>query len=247
MDKIIDTIGYTVKEDNLVNIKGKHVTNTLVLETTNPFVGYPKGLTADLSNGKPRTVFFVTKNLIAYPVIVDMVRHIQREFKTYFQATIGTIIIDGKTYNCITVYDLANYENIEDLQNLFIKRGVEFYSTTKEINNYGLINNYKQMLISEIDDGIYSDSIYPDRFYLELPDKIEYIKDYSYMFFNEITNIVKTLLLEIDFNAALSSIYVEGKITSSVRIFTNQEEKPLSVEDLVKIKQTYFVVADSEL
>jgi hypothetical protein len=241
MDEIINTIGFTSRIDRVKNVKAQIMNNTIVLEDSLPYSGYPKTFIPDSEKrSKPKSIFFITKHQIPYTILKEISFSIQQEFKHFFMYGSGNIKIQEDIYNCIRIGDLESYELIKPLQELYRAKGNIFINNTKFINSEAQILIYKQLLIQKINNNIYQDALFMDRYYITVPKNIMIINEHGLEFFIKLTNEAKKLIPEIDFNAGLSNLYIDGKIESAGRFFSSNPQKPLSIYDLKLILEAYL-------
>jgi hypothetical protein len=231
---IIETIGFTLKEETLVNVSASCFDNTLVLETTEPFPGYYEFTNYPVKNDSAKTLFFVTEKLYSIEEIEKVTRDLQQEFKQNFDASPGTIEINGKSYNCIRIYDFERYDSVLELQSWYSLKGVSYKLDEKKINAISKIKIHKQFLINYVEEGIYRDSIYLERYFLEVPNV-----NIDLNSFKTITQIVRSNIPDVQFDAALTTIKYDDNEKLYIRYFAG-ERKEVSVEVLRNIREIYI-------
>lgn len=233
--EIIDTVGFTLKEEVVVNVNTNCFDNTIVLETTEPFPGYYEFSNYPKNNDAAKTLFFITEKLYTIQEVEHITRELQHEFKQNFDASPGVIEIDNVEYNCIRIYDFERYESVLELQSWYSLKGISFKISSKKIKAIAKIKILKQFLINYIESGIYRDSIYCEKYFLEIP-----FGNYSVEQFKTITQIVRTNIPDVQFDAAVTTItYVEGQ-KCYVRYFAGNNKSEVQIEVLREVRELYL-------
>lgn len=242
MDTIIETVGYTVKEEKLMNSKLPHLENTMVLEPSKEYSNDRKAFLFNSPDLKPSSIFFITKSLLPYPEMKRMVRKVQKELDFYFQATVGTIHLDARILSSLVVYGLEKESQVLAIQEAFKDKGVIFHSDDYINDSVSFVRNFKQMLLYEVENGIFYDSIYPDRYFIEIPHEIDFHGDHIYDMFDKSVLHIKSILNNIQFEAAFTKMFVHGTLRTYARVFSKNNTKSLSFDDLRNIRRAFYSV-----
>lgn len=222
----IEVTGYIKKCEDLVNIDSNVAINTCVLESLLPFPGYHGKNLPDES--EPRSLFFIITNNYSFEDIARLTKRVDGNFEENFNASIGTIYIQPYTYNCIRIKYLPSFKLLPKLQNIFQKEGVKF-ARYKKINDMGIIVVKKNFLVEEREEGIYFDMENQAKFYVELPEKLDWET------FKNFTFHIKNNLIDINFDAALGVFYRLRGIVDVVRVYDRHN----SLEKMRTLKAMY--------
>lgn len=222
----IETFGSITKFEQLHTLDSNILDNTFVLETGKPFPGYHgENLPSDPI---PQHIFLVTKKEYLQDNILRISQKIKQYFKHSFSARQGELHIFNSKLSCIRVIDLPNFKLISELQSCYQSEGIEFMRK-RTYNKPGLINVNKYFELREIEEGIYTDLIDTQMFYLEIPIQL------NWKLFEQITLSIKNNIDNRNFDAALGVLYRKD-LTDVVRIY----EKECSLDKLKLIRKKYL-------
>ncbi len=225
MLKKIEGLGYISKVEKLCTLMDYTLSNTLVLENSEPFPGYHgSNIPGDT---KPRSLFFITDQKYQGDDIIRSACKIKQDFPHRFDATFGETIIQNENFHFIRINNLDSFAFISDLQQRFVEQGIRFFKK-RNINEFAVIKLYKHFSIEGIADKVYRDCENPWMFYLEIPSKPDWAV------FEKATKTIKQNVQNNNFDAALGIVYGQA-ITDMVRIFT----KELGTELLNEIRIKY--------
>jgi len=212
---LIETMGYIKKEANLSTVDNNIIPNTLVLESLHPFPGYHgKNLPEQTS---PRSLFLIVNKDYSYEEIARITKKVNQEFKHDFNTSIGNIYFKTATYSCIRIKYLKSFTFLSELQRLFQSEGIKFVRK-KHIDSTGLILIRKHFNIEEIEDGIYRDVSESSKFYVELPESLEW-EEFKQMTFHIRNNIDNS-----NFDAAQGVFHRSKGIVENVRLYICEGE-----------------------
>lgn len=224
--RTVEVTGYIRKVENLVNIKSNIAPNTCVLESLLPFPGYHGQNLPDES--EPRSLFFIITNNYTFEDIARLTKKIAGNFEEDFNASIGTIYIQPYTYDCVRIKYLSSFSLLPKLQDMLQKEGVKF-ARYRKINNMGIIVVNKNFLVEEHEEGIYFDLENPSKFYIELPENLDWET------FRDFTFHIKNNLIDNNFDAALGVFYRLRGIVDVVRVY----DRDNSLEKMRTLKSMY--------
>lgn len=117
MEKIFETTGYTIKEENVDFLNHHVLANTMVINVSHPFPGFYG--TPVMEESKPRAVILVTKEKYSWEKILRTVSNINKftDYKingTYARVSLGNIYFEG-----IRIRGLNSYDEIPIIQHAF--------------------------------------------------------------------------------------------------------------------------------
>lgn len=231
--QIIEHYGFTLKQEHLVNVNAKCFTDTLVLETTEPFPGYYEFTNYPAKEKLAKTLFLVTEKLYDLAEVQQITDRLYQEYKEDFGASPGTLEVDGETYNCIRIYDFHKYSSVLELQSRYALNGVEYKCSTKKVNGRADIKIHKRYHHKQLAEGIFQDAVYTDQYFIAIPDA-----KYTLDNFKSITRIVKSNV-ELHFDAALTTLECDTGRRWFVRYFDGSDDN-IELEKLSRLKALYI-------
>ena len=224
--KMIETMGSIAKVEKLETLNSNILENTLVLEEVEPFPGYHG---ANLPSGyNPTAVYLIIKKKLPSIKIIRITQEIRKYFKHEFDGTAANICINNEVFSAIRLRNLEDIKILPELQKNYMYEGIKFVKKRK-IKGDGIIELKKHFELEALGEGIYKDLEDPLMYYLRIP------KHLSWQVFLEITTSIKHNLDNLNFDAALGSIYLK-EIIDVVRIFA----KDMELNDLSMIRQQYL-------
>jgi hypothetical protein len=222
----IETFGSIAKEENLSTVKDGILSNTLVLESAEPFPGYHgKNLPMDSS---PNWLFFVTDRALSLEKVIRSTKEVKPLFPYDFDPSVAIICVNNHTYHSIRIRGLKSFNDIKELQSLYLDKEVSFVKK-KNINNKGVIQVKKIFNVQKIEKDMYKDLDDRQMYYIKLPFQIKWNA------FVKITNSVKNNLDNNNFDAALGAIYTDG-VVDVVRVYCQEQD----VSNLNNIQNKYL-------
>lgn len=224
--RIIEVTGCIKKRERLSSLKSNIISNTCVLESLQPFPGYHGKNLPDES--EPRSLFFLITNNYSFEDIARITKKIAKKFEYDFNASIGSVYIQPYTYHCIRVKYLASFSLLPQLQELLIQEGVKFFKY-KTIDYQSIIVVYKNFLVEEQEQGIYRDLENKSKFYIELPEKLDWDT------FSQFTFHIKNNIIDNNFDAALGVFYRLRGIVDMVRVY----DRDPCIEKMRSLKSRY--------
>lgn len=205
----IETFGSIAKEENLSTVTDGILSNTLVLESAEPFPGYHgKNLPMEAT---PNWLFFITNTELSLERVIRATKEVKPLFPYNFDASVGNICVNNQTYHSIRVKGLKKFDDISELQGLYLDKDISF-AKTKKIDNSAVITIKKIFKIQKIKENMYKDLDEKLMYYIEIPYQLKWNA------FFQITKSVKNNLENYNFDAALGAIYTEG-VKDVVRIY----------------------------
>lgn len=219
-------MGSITKVEKLETLNSNILENTLALEEVEPFPGYHG---ANLPSGyNPTAVYLIIKKKLSSIKIIRITQEIRKYFKHEFDGTAANICINNDVFSAIRLRNLEDIKILRELQQNYLYEGIKFVKKRK-IKGDGIIELKKHFELEALGEGIYKDMEDPLMYYLKIP------KHLSWQLFFEITTSIKHNLDNLNFDAALGSIYLKD-IIDVVRIFA----KDMELGDLSKIRQQYL-------
>ncbi|MEF8844875.1 MAG: hypothetical protein V5A59_05325 [Bacteroidales bacterium] len=224
--RIIEVTGYIKKRETLTSIESNIAPHTCVLESLDPFPGYHGKNLPDES--EPRSLFLLVRNNYSFEDIARISKKIAENCEYDFNASIGYIYIQPYKYNCIRIKYLTSFTFLPELQDMFIQEGVKF-SRYKAIEDKAIIVVNKNFLVEEQEEGIYRDLEAKSKYYIGLPEKLDWET------FSNFTFHIKNNLIDNNFDAALGVFYRITGITDMVRVY----DRDNSIEKMRNLKSRY--------
>jgi hypothetical protein len=224
--KIIETMGSITKVEKLETLENNILENTLVLEQVEPYPGYHG---ANLPSGyNPAAVYLVIKEKLPAINILRITQKIRKFYKPAFDGTAANIRINNDVFNAIRLRNLLDIKIIPELQKNYMYEGISF-PKKKSIKGDGIIELIKQFELEALGEDIYKDLEDALMYYFRIPDQL------NWQMFVEITTSIRHNLDNLNFDAALGTLYLK-EIIDVVRIFA----KDMGTEDLSMIRERYL-------
>lgn len=209
MDCRIEAFGYVTKIEKLNTIEHNVVSNSFVLHTIEPFPGYYERTMPDVL--APRSMFIITEKQYSKEFIIRVSQKVKEQVSFPCSFTYAELSFNNNYYIAIRVALLQQYQNLEEIQELFIKEGLEFKKRRK-VQTSAIIKIYRTFNVQEWIDGIYKDLEFPIC-YLSIPHPLEWA------YFEEITSRVKNNITNRSFDAALGLMYRKPGVMDMIRIY----------------------------
>ncbi|MBN2744923.1 hypothetical protein LX69_03126 [Breznakibacter xylanolyticus] len=231
-EHIIERYGNLMKLESLISMDEKILPNTFVLEAPEPFPGFFGYYNEVPVDAKPLYVYFVLKHLYTLEEVTRAWLKIRTHFPAVnMHAAAGTVNIYNDLYHVLRIRHLDTYDQIAQLQELFIKEGFELAKKpSHKIEAQAIIRIKKFFILKEIDHGIYLDMTEKDHGYIVIPKLL------SWKEFDDITHQVKNNWEKSNFDAAIGHFHNNFEITDMIRIYN----PTLSLNYLQEIKAKYL-------
>jgi hypothetical protein len=224
--RMIETMGSITKVEKLETLEGNILENTLVLEEVEPYPGYHG---ANLPSGyNPTAVYLIIREKLPAIRIIRITQKIRKHFKTEFDGTSASIRINNDVFNAIRIRSLENIDLLPELQKTYLYEGLSF-PRKKRVQGDGIIELTKQFELESLGEHIYKDLVDRLMYYFQIPGQL------NWQLFEEITTSIRHNLDNLNFDAALGTLYLK-EITDVVRIFA----KDMGLEDLSTIRRHYL-------
>ena len=226
VNRIIETMGSITKVEKLETLKSNVLENTLVLEEVEPFPGYHG---ANLPSGyNPTAVYLIIKEKMPAINIIRTTQKIRKYFNPDFDGTAAIIRINNDVFNAIRIRNLGDINILAELQKTYLHEGINF-PKTKRIQGDGIIELTKQFDLDALGEDMYKDRVDDLMYYFKIPGQL------NWQLFVEITTSIRHNLDNLNFDAALGTLYLK-EIIDVVRIFA----KDMALEDLSIIRLHYL-------
>jgi len=211
----IETFGYIKKEESLVTVDSNIISNTLVLESLQPFPGYHGNLP---DKSQPHSLFLITTKDYSFEEVGRITKNICETIKFNFNASQGHIHFKSETWPCIRIKYLRSFTFIPELQTLFKDAGIKF-AKQKLVNSSAIIVINKSFFVSAKEEGLYKDLREESKCYFELPVFLTWEQ------FKRYTENIKHNIDNNNFDAAQGVFYRNTGLIDVVRIY-DQEKNP---------------------
>ncbi|MCK5846822.1 MAG: hypothetical protein KAG84_05250 [Bacteroidales bacterium] len=221
-----NTLTIITKEETVKTLNHNIIPNTCVLEVANPFPGY-YSTSFITSESKPETLFIVLNEKVSLDFFYRRLYSINKNAKYDFSAALADLEFNNKKYYAIRIFDLDTYDNIVDLENLFIEAGFNLSKSVK-IDAEVLIHIHKFCNLNLTDEVYYS------------ADNSHFVyfgvgKEISWNAFEIVTKKIRHNYIGNKFDAGLGIIFHHNKVEDVVRIYGTD----LSKDDLNKLMSMY--------
>ncbi|MGE5355718.1 MAG: hypothetical protein ACM3PT_05705 [Deltaproteobacteria bacterium] len=229
MEKIFETTGYTIKEENVDFLNHHVLANTMVINVSHPFPGFYG--TPVMEESKPRAVILVTKEKYSWEKILRTVSNINKftDYKingTYARVSLGNIYFEG-----IRIRGLNSYDEIPIIQHAFQEEGFRFMNARKYKDDQTVaIKLSKFYKIQQVAESIYLDMDTEHIHYILIPHQL------NWELFRSITMKIKNNISNRNFDVVSGVFFMDKTVKDMIRVF-----KPgISLELLSEIKEKYY-------
>lgn len=225
-DKIIEVSGVITKEERLKSLDSNIMHNTQVLETIDPFGGYYND---DPTQNIPQSIYMLTKDRDTMEEIARATQNIKKYFETEFDASKAELEFYNEKHTAIRLYDVYDYQHIEELQRAYQSEGIKFIHKNSHIDVRAIIKLCKTFLLNEFKPGIYQNLSNSPMGYFTLKNH------YSWKHFVSIVKRVKNNWDGHSFDAAYGVFFRKGGMQEVVRIYT----PVITNEFILEVKEAF--------
>ena len=226
-NRILETRGVIIKEERVKSLKFNILENSLVLENTDAFPGYFGKNQPDTD--KPRSLFIIIDKKYDGFFLARTLKAISNKIQSKCYSSYGELCINEKVYYCIRIKNLDCFPSVLNIQLAIQEAGIGIMKY-QHIDDIALIKIHKSFVIQAVDEGIFIDIIEPDRYYISIPNALDWEE------FKRITLLVKSNIDNNIFDAALGYIWRIDGLMDMVRIY----EKDNSVERINTIRDRFL-------
>jgi hypothetical protein len=207
----IETLGYILKEEDLVSVKNVLVPDNLIIEAKNPFPGYHgKHLPEEIKI--PELIYIVTKEKYTSEHVFRVSQNIQKYFEKEINVARSQLTIYNTVYQSIRIKGCTDFTRVNELISCYKSEGFKFVKN-KLIDATALIKVQKTFSLLEKEKGIYFDLEESNTYYIEVPYFLNFEQ------FRKITVHIKNNSENNNFDAAQTMIYRKHGVLDMVRIF----------------------------
>jgi len=221
------TFGTITKKETLASVENQTNSQSLILENLSPFPGY-HGLTVPDSL-EPDSMFAVTKLMHKEEVVIRAIQEVKLNLGFDFDATPASFSLNNEQRNSIRFKNLK-YSLVGEVLHEFEKKGISFRKAKKVQSYETIIKVHKFFVLEQIDKNIYKDADDANMYYFSLPSLLRWNT------FEKITMSCKYNLDDNNFDAAITSVFLNKGIVDLVRIYDNNS----SIEKLIGIRKKYI-------
>ena len=219
---ILEICGTISKVEELGNVQGDILPNTLVLEGLQPFYGYYGDYPVE---SKPRFIFLITDQKYSTEEILRAVQNISEYYSGTFDAAVGDIEVYNDVLPMIRIRSHDNFGNLAEIQSGFLNEGIKFRKKKIQINRQsGIIKLKKVFFLEEVEKDVYLDKIEKEMGYFKIPEKL------TWKIFEKITNNIKHNWEEITFDAAIGTLNRQQGLQDIIRIYKENIDKKFILE-----------------
>lgn len=204
-----ELIGKIIIEEDIDSIEENKIPKTFVIAVPDPLKSYYNWFT-DIN--KPNSIIFITKKPSSFENILRMTKKINDKHKLKLDGAKCEVAIGSRKLHGIRVKGINRYHEIEEIQQHYLKEGVEFSRSEKLTQKNSLIRINKFFNIKRIRRGIYQSLSKNDDFYVEIPKLIDWDE------FKRITYEIKNNVVDRNYDIAKGIFYIDGGITEMLRI-----------------------------
>ena len=210
---IIETIGSIEKKETLETIDYEEQ----VLESLHPFPGYHGTTVPD--KDKPRSIFLVTKFDYGEEKVIRIIQKVKKVHKMKFDVSPGYVFFINDMVPALRIKGIEDYQHIPEIIKCFKDEGIAFQSN-KSVKAYnGIIKITKYFLLEPITDCTLRDIETPAMWYFQLPRPLKWND------FEAITLDIKRNMEDINFDAALATMFRRNGMVDYIRIYDNECSK----------------------
>lgn len=209
--KVIETLGFITKEEQLVTVFDHILPGTFVVETIAPYPGY-HGKDLPEKRKAPEHILLATKKRWSGEELIRISQKVKKYSNIDFNATLGDFSAGNECFPCVRIRNIDSYDVIKEIQSWYESEGVEF-ARQKQVKDEGIIRLKKFFLLEEMNEYMYKDLDDPNMYYFEIPVLL------SWKLFKTIALVAKHNLENHKFDAALGGLYRYKGLIDVVRIY----------------------------
>lgn len=210
-NSIIETIGSITKMENLQSDEYFIHDNILLLRNIDPFPGYHIN-EKEVNRTKPSSVFIILQHRYP-PEKVNRINHeLIKNRITSCYPSYGEIITIDSLLPCIRLKGLQDNSVIPVVLDYLVKHDLNLMPY-QNIECRARIKIFKTFKIVEISDGIYRDIIDDTKFYIKIPQSLNWKR------FEYIVKKIRYNLKNRNFDAAMGVIYRFCGTEDVIRIY----------------------------
>lgn len=228
-----ERFGGLLKVEPLSCIENKLlIPDTCVLESVSPFDGYY----GEKGGKKPCYLYLMLEGSFTFWDVAPIIENVKKKVDFTFDAVFGKVSFQDQSHcYALRIRDLPLYNQIADLQNLFLDEGLSFCKKNRKVESLpGLIRLEKFFYFDPWGEQMFVDKQQEHHGYFVIEHAL------SWETFQELTKEVKFDTHLLFFDAALAYYQQVGHITHLVRIYKEQ----LTKQSLIDIKQGYLKLID---
>jgi len=228
MNRSVEAVGYTIKEENVDFLKHHILPNTLVINVNHPFPGYHGQPMLD--NAKPRSILLVLKNKYSWEKIIRASQRINNFTDYDINCSIATIAIGNNYFYGIRVKGLPSYDEIPTIQHAFQEEGFELMKKKRYNDDMTVSMKVSKYYNTEkLEEDIYKDTDTDHMYYIQIPHHL------NWELFRKITFDIKNNISNRNYDVSVGIFFMNNTIVDMVRVF-----KPnIKIELLREMKERY--------
>lgn len=228
---VIERFGGLMKEEPLTCLDDDSLMpNACLLESVSPFGGYYDEVPGAM---KPLYLFLSLDGHYPLEKVTRATLNIRKRFTKPFDAVSGVVQLADQVVEVIRIRDLIQFEDIRELQKLYVEEGLNYRKKIgKVVNAPAIITLNKFFYLEPAGDGLYIDKSQPHHAYFTLPRPLEFEE------FRSITKEAKYDTSILYFDAAYAWFYEDRNIRELVRVYREN----LTIEKVKAIRDRYLAV-----
>lgn len=217
MKSPLHVCGSIIKQEVLSQIKSNILPDTFVAEAPHPYADYYGRFP---EKAKPNSIFLFTRKLYLLEDVLDLKKSTANCKLDDLNLAIALIDINEKQYPAIRLKFFPDYERLHELQECFLKQGIQFAHPT-HISGTHHASIHKLFKLDEIGEGIFIDLIEANKGYFMIDRSIDPNE------FNDIHTFIRNNGACRLFDAEQGKILLNGKVQHLVRVYAEGIDRTL--------------------
>lgn len=228
MKEIIETTGYTIKEETVDLLTHHILANTFVINVNHPFPGFYG--TPVIEETKPKAILLVTKEKYSWEKILRTSASINKFTHFNIDSTYARIQIGNTYLDSIRIKGIESYDDIPVIQHAFQEEGFTFMNSKKIKENQTIsIKLSKFYLIDQLEEDIYKDMSTDNMHYIIIPHNL------NWELFRTITLNIKNNISNRNYDVVQGIFFKDRTVRDMIRVY-----KPdITIELLREIRERY--------
>jgi hypothetical protein len=222
-----ESFSIIIKEEKVRTLNHSIIPNTFAIEIVAPLPGY-YGTEYLISVEKPGHILFITRDFIRFEDFFRMIKKIKAYLNFKFDASFASVELHNLKFNAIRIRDVDSFEKISELQKAFVAEGVQM-AKPRKVNDLALIRIKKFLMLTGIEEGIYSDRVTDGYNYLVINHP------FTWKMFEKVTYRIRNNFPELKFDVALGVLFRTGELEDVIRIYGED----IKNEDLILLRQQF--------
>lgn len=209
---LIQANGAIIKTESIAPVTENIMPHTVVAEADKPYSNY-YGVAPFNMPTKPNSLFLFTLHYYSLEEVLRFAKLIELSCMKNLNIAVSVLQFKSNHYPAIRIKNFPDYKMIHNLQECFVKQGVEF-APKAHLKDSAVIRTNKCFKLEEIDKNLYIDHLQKNTAYIALPKLIT-----EENFMKVIAKVRNNTSCPL-FDSARGSIILESDITDVIRIYS---------------------------